>query len=97
MVQQDAVVVPGRAVGTGSNGQYVFVVKADQSVERRSVQVARTYGDDAVIGAGVKAGEQVVTDGQLQLEDGTRVEVGPGQAKDAPPVATAAASTGAAP
>ena len=98
MVQQDAVIVPERAVGTGSNGQYVFVVKADQSVERRSVEVARTYGDDAVIAAGVKPGEQVVTDGQLQLEDGTQVEVSrPGRAKDAPAVTTAPASTGAAP
>jgi multidrug efflux system membrane fusion protein len=96
MVQQDAVVVPARAVGTGSNGQFVFVVKPDRSVEQRSVQVARTYGDDVVIGAGVNAGEQVVTDGQLQLEDGTKVEIGTGQAKDAQPAATVPASTGAA-
>jgi len=56
MVQNDAVVVPERAVGIGSNGQFVFLVKADRSVERRSVQVARTYDDDAVIAAGVEEG-----------------------------------------
>ena len=42
MVQQDAVVVPARALGTSSKGQFVFVVKPDRSVEQRSVQVART-------------------------------------------------------
>ena len=52
------------------------------------------YGDDAVIGSGVKAGELVVTDGQLQLEDGTIVEFEPGQAKDAPSVAAVPASDG---
>ncbi len=96
-VQEDAIVVPGRAVGTSSDGLYIFVVKADQSVERRNVQVARTYGDDSVIASGIKPGDQVVTDGQLQLEDGTSVEITTSQTKDAPPVATTPASTGAKP
>jgi membrane fusion protein, multidrug efflux system len=74
-VQADAIVVPARAVGAGSSGQYVFVVKGGQTAELRSVKVARTYGDDVVMASGVEPGEVVVTDGQLQLENGTKVEV----------------------
>jgi membrane fusion protein, multidrug efflux system len=74
-VQQDAMVVPHRAIVNSSMGQTVFVVKGDGTVEQRSVQVARTSGDDTVITAGLRSGERVVTDGQLQLEDGVRVEI----------------------
>jgi membrane fusion protein, multidrug efflux system len=79
-VQRNAIVAPLRAIETGSSGQYVFVVKQGQTAELRTVKMARTVGDDAVIEAGLQAGEQVVTDGQLQLEDGTKVEIGFGAA-----------------
>ena len=74
-VQRGALVVPRRALVTGSLGQSVFVVKSDRRVEQRPVRVERTRGEAAVIAGGLKAGEQVVTDGQMQLEDGTPVEV----------------------
>ena len=96
-VQHDATVAPLRAIVTGSSGQYVFVLKDGETVQQRAVKVARTLGDDAVIEAGLQTGEQVVTDGQLQLEDGTKVEIGSGGAKATPPVAATPASTGAAP
>jgi multidrug efflux system membrane fusion protein len=96
-VQLGATLVPARAIQTGSAGQYVFVVKDDRNVEQRNVKVARFYGDDAVMEAGVKVGEQVVTDGQLQLEDGTRVEIASGEEKKAQPIATASASAGTSP
>ena len=67
------VVVPAPAVQTGQQGTYVFVVKPDQTVELRTVAVARTRGNDVVIQSGLKPGETVVTDGQLQLNDGSRV------------------------
>ncbi len=73
--QRDAVVMPSAALQTGQQGQYVFVVKPDYTVESRPVRVARSYGDLAVIESGVAAGERVVTDGQLQLIPGTRVEL----------------------
>lgn len=70
-----AVVVPSVAVQNGQQGQYVFVVKADQTVELRPVTVARANSDETVIKTGVKAGETVVTDGQLRLTPGARITV----------------------
>ena len=72
---KDALTVPSRAVQTGPNGQYVFVVKGDMSVELRPVTVQRSEGDLAVIATGLAKAEQVVTQGQLRLTPGTRVVV----------------------
>ena len=91
----DAVVAPASAVETGQNGDYVFVVKPDLSVESRPVTVDRTVGEKAVIAQGLAPGERVVTDGQLRLTPGAKVEIkDEGQAAAA---ATAAAATAAAP
>lgn len=73
--QQDAIVAPSVAVQNGPNGQYVFVLKTDQTVEMRPIQVARTEGDDTVVASGLKVGERVVTVGQLRLAPGTRVDI----------------------
>jgi len=80
-IQRDAVVVPRQAIMTSVLGQSVFVLKKDRTVVQRAVKVERTRGDDTVISAGLETGELVVTDGQLQLEEGTRVELGSGAAK----------------
>lgn len=73
--QPNAIVVPSQAVQTGQNGQYVFVVKGDLTVEYRAIVVARTLDDETVIEKGLNAGEQVVTDGQLRLTPGAKVEI----------------------
>jgi membrane fusion protein, multidrug efflux system len=73
--QSDAIVTPSIAVQNGPNGQYVFVVKDDQTVELRDVKVARTEGDDAVIASGLRPGERVVTVGQLRLAPGIKVTI----------------------
>jgi membrane fusion protein, multidrug efflux system len=73
--QPDLIVVQSQAVQTGQQGQYVFVVKPDQTVESRPVTVARTAGDKAIIESGLQAGETVVTDGQLRLRPGSKVKV----------------------
>jgi multidrug efflux system membrane fusion protein len=70
-----AVVVPSVAVQTGQQGQYIFVVKTDQTVDLRPVVVARAAGDETVIKTGVKPGETVVTDGQLRLVNGSPISV----------------------
>jgi len=70
-----AVVAPVAAVQTSQNGQYVYVVKEDGTVEMRPVSVERTSGSEAVIASGLRAGETVVTDGQLRLTPGTHVAV----------------------
>jgi len=72
-VDQKAVVVPSAAVQASQQGQYVFVVKQDQTVDSRPVTVAWIEGDDTVIATGLKGGETVVTDGQLKLTPGARV------------------------
>jgi multidrug efflux system membrane fusion protein len=71
--ERDAVVVPAVAVQTSQDGQYVFVVTAERTVEMRAVKVARQQGNEAVIAEGVSPGEEVVTDGHLRLTPGARV------------------------
>jgi len=73
--EPDRVVCPAAAVQTGQQGQHVFVVTADKSVEMRPVQVDRMDERDAVIDSGLSAGETVVTDGQLRLVPGSVVEI----------------------
>src|SRR2546425_410154 len=71
----DTVVVPGQAVMTGQQGTYVFVVNQDGTARSQAVTVERTAGAYAVIGQGVQAGDEVVTDGQVRLVPGASVEV----------------------
>jgi multidrug efflux system membrane fusion protein len=73
--QRNAVVMPSAALQAGQQGQYVFVVKPDFTVESRPVLIARSSGDITMVAQGVKPGEKVVTDGQLNLISGSRVEV----------------------
>jgi membrane fusion protein, multidrug efflux system len=80
-----ALVVPTTAVQSGQQGQYVFIVKPDQTVELRNVTVARAEGPETVIKQGVAAGETVVTDGQLRLVPGIRVSVKSGPGAQATP------------
>jgi multidrug efflux system membrane fusion protein len=78
-------VVPSAALQSGQQGQYVFVVKPDSTVETRSVTVKRTQGSDTVIGDGLRAGETVVVDGQPRLVSGAKVEVRrPGRSGESP-------------
>jgi len=76
--QKDAIVAPSAAVQNGPTGQYVFVVKSDSTVELRNIKIARAEGDDTIVSAGLKPGDQVVTVGQLRLAPGTKVSVGKG-------------------
>ena len=71
--QRNAVVVPSQAVQTGQQGQYIFVVKSDNSVEIRPVVPGAVVGGDEVIEKGIQSGERVVTDGQLMLFPGAHV------------------------
>ena len=73
--QPDAVVIPSQAIQTGQQGQYVYVLRPDSTVESRPVTVGRKIGGENVIEKGVAPGDKVVTDGQLRLVSGTRVQV----------------------
>jgi len=70
---KDVTVVPSQAVQTGQNGQLAYVVMPDMKVEARTVKTGLTFGGLTVISSGVKAGETVVTDGQLRLAPGVPV------------------------
>jgi membrane fusion protein, multidrug efflux system len=76
-IEEDALLVPQAAVQVGQNGTYVFVVKADDTVELRPVKVSRSLNGRSVISSGLETGERIVTDGQLRLSNGTPVETRP--------------------
>lgn len=71
----NAVVIPSQAVQVSQNGQFVFVVKSDRTVESRPVVVDRSLDGEAVIARGLQPGETVVTDGQLRLVPGSKVQI----------------------
>lgn len=73
--QQDATVVPSQAVMTGQQGDYLFVVTPEMTVNLRDVKVTRTLNGQSIIANGVKPGETVVTDGQVRLIDGSKVKI----------------------
>jgi multidrug efflux system membrane fusion protein len=82
-------VVPSRAIQTGQDGLFVFVLSKDMTVEMRPVKVRRAIGDDIVIDTGLAAGERVVTEGQLRLVPGSKVRL-----KDAPATAPSTRTAG---
>lgn len=73
--QPDVVVIPTRAIQMGQEGNYVFVVTAQNTADYRPVNLGLTVGDEVVVEKGVSAGEKVVTDGQLRLFPGALVKV----------------------
>lgn len=73
-VEKNALVVPDAAVESGQQGTYVYVIGRDMKARLRHVEVERHVGDEIVLKSGVKAGERVVTDGQVRLRDGSLVK-----------------------
>jgi multidrug efflux system membrane fusion protein len=72
----NAVTIPTQAIASGTQGTpVVYVVKPNNTVEMRSVTSSRNIGPDAIIETGLKAGETVVTDGQMRLVPGARIQV----------------------
>ncbi|MGB6351021.1 MAG: efflux RND transporter periplasmic adaptor subunit [Pseudolabrys sp.] len=73
---EEGVVVPSNAVQVSQTGTFVFVIK-DGAAQVQQVQVERQIGTESVIASGLNGGETVVTEGQLLLSSGTRVNVRP--------------------
>ncbi|HEX2580935.1 MAG TPA: efflux RND transporter periplasmic adaptor subunit [Dongiaceae bacterium] len=73
--QENVVTVPDTAVQTGQQGMYVWIVKADSTVDLRPIQTGLSHDGRTVILKGLAQGEQVVTEGQFRLDIGTKVEV----------------------
>ena len=74
-VAKGAVVVPTQAIQHGQTGDFIFVIKPDMTVEMRPVTAGQATDGLTVIEKGVAAGERVVTDGQLRLFPGAKVEI----------------------
>ncbi|MEA1676665.1 efflux RND transporter periplasmic adaptor subunit [Nitrospirillum sp. BR 11163] len=99
-MEADVLSVPAVAVQRGQAGPYVFVVKADDTVDMRPVTVGRFAEQGAVIASGVEAGERVVVEGQLRLVPGAKIVERPAtqgggvEADSANPSAGAAQASG---
>ena len=71
-----AVIVPTAAVQRNSQATFVYLVKPDQTVELRPVEITLTEGDNTALSRGVASGELVVVDGIDKLQPGSKVSVG---------------------
>jgi multidrug efflux system membrane fusion protein len=72
--ERGATVVPAAAIQRGTQGTFVYVVKADQTAGVRPVRIGVSEGDDVSVVAGLAPGEAVVVDGADKLREGSRVE-----------------------
>lgn len=72
-IEKNALLVPTQAVQISQKGPYLFVVKPDQTVEMRIVTLGQRLGNEIVISSGLEAGERIVTEGQINLANGTKV------------------------
>jgi membrane fusion protein, multidrug efflux system len=74
-VVKNGVTIPAAAAQIGPNGHYVFVVRNDGTIETRAITVTQTENNVSLIGSGLRAGEQVVTNGWFKLTPGAKVIV----------------------
>jgi multidrug efflux system membrane fusion protein len=88
--RENAITVPAQAVMHGPDGQYVYVIRPDDTVEHRAVAVASIQDQIAVIAKGLSSGEKVVVEGQYRLTDGAKVRIRTAQ----PSTAATGSSTG---
>ena len=75
MTRPNVATVPSQTVQEGPNGDYVYIIKPDNTVERRTVDVASVDDGIAAITKGLTPGERVVVDGQYRLTEGARVKL----------------------
>ncbi|MBS1130946.1 MAG: Secretion protein HlyD [Proteobacteria bacterium] len=73
----DAILVPNEAIQQGADGNFLYAVKPDNTVEVRKIEIIASYQGNSAIAKGVAVGETVVTDGQLRLTPGASVSSKP--------------------
>jgi multidrug efflux system membrane fusion protein len=83
--RNNAVVVPNQAVQTGQDGTYVYVVGEDRTVKVVPIKTGPRIEQDMVIDEGLAGGETVVTEGQLRLQPGSKVQIRDTQTSDGGP------------
>jgi multidrug efflux system membrane fusion protein len=76
-MRKGAITVPERAVMQGAQGSYAYVIKADNTAERRPLEIEATEDGIAIVGKGIALGETVVVDGQYRLTAGSKVRIDP--------------------
>jgi multidrug efflux system membrane fusion protein len=74
-VDKNAIVVPTKAVQTGQEGEYVYVVRTDNTAESRPVKIGSVFENLSLVSNGLKVGERVIVDGQLRVAPNARVVV----------------------
>jgi membrane fusion protein, multidrug efflux system len=72
--RKNSTVVPTAAIQRGPQGTFVYLVKADKTVEARNVTISLTQGNITAVSAGLNPGDSVVTDGQDKLQTGSKIE-----------------------
>jgi membrane fusion protein, multidrug efflux system len=73
--QPNAIVVPTAALQTSQNGTFVYVINQDLTAQPQAVKVGWNIGEETVIASGLQPGQRVVTDGQLRLTPGAKVDI----------------------
>ena len=71
----NTVVVPALAIASGQNGNYVFIVKSDNTVDSRPVVTGKTIQGETIVQKGLQPGETVVVDGQIRLAPGMSITI----------------------
>jgi len=71
----NSIVIPTAALQTSQSGTFVYVVSQDLIAQPHPVKVGWNVGDDTVIASGLQPGQRVVTDGQLRLTPGAKVDI----------------------
>jgi membrane fusion protein, multidrug efflux system len=90
--QPNATVVPAHSIVTTQQGAYVYVVKADNTVEQRTIVPNRTIENETVVDKGLRSGEVIVTDGQINLLPGAKIEIRSADASSVDPPGAAGQS-----
>jgi len=73
--QPNAIVIPTAALQTSQSGTFVYVINQDLTAQPQPVKIGWNAGDETVIASGLQPGQRVVTDGQLRLTPGTKVDI----------------------
>ena len=73
--QSNAVVIPSQAIQNGQQGTFVFVIKDDGTVDARVITTGESDKGEVIVQKGLAAGERIVTDGQLRLLPGSKVQI----------------------
>jgi len=91
---RNAVVVPTKAIQSGQQGQYVYVVTPQNTAESRIVTTGGTYEDLTIVSKGIAPGDKVIVEGQIRVAPNSKVAVQSTVPTGGAPTASAAQAAG---